>query len=228
MTKQNNNVIIGRNEKGCYTVNGTPLRSVTTYLGDVLGLPPTMVQFFHAKYGWDEAQRLMHIAGDYGTARHDELEEYYFKSHEVAGEIARRIEHIDNYFEEHNIKPLFGEQTLWSFKLKTAGKCDFIGIDIVNGRYYILDWKTGTKTAYKELMQTGTYGALFIERQNDLQGVKLPFPATIDNIYGLVVHIGKKDSVKPKFQVFTPADMKKGLKGFKSIVQIYNLKRSIK
>ncbi len=109
-----------------------------------------------AKHGWDESQAIMHEAGNRGSKVHQAIEAL------VAGVELKADEHFPNpntgQPEELSVeewealcsfndwvkttKPQFiqNEQTVISKEHNFAGTVDCVAI--INGEYYIIDWKT--------------------------------------------------------------------------------------
>ena len=135
-----------------YTIDGKEYPSVTTVLG---ALPqPTPLKLFiennpdaafiaaNRAYIGTLSHYYFECQNSTSLNRTAELEEVNLQfDTEENREIIKNIEtKIEFFLMENNLKPLYLEEKLWSHKLQTAGRCDYIGY--FNGKLSIIDLKT--------------------------------------------------------------------------------------
>jgi len=227
MTKKKAKVItkvIGRNDKGYYTISGNPdYISVTTGMSKVFGVPSSMIKYYYCKLGYDEAIADREAKGEYGTNAHKVLEDYFINGVHVPEDFTHRAECIAEKYNELGLEILAGELTGYSHKLKAAGTMDVLAI--YRDTIYIIDYKTGSQDKHKECMQLGTYGQMIIEMIKSGEFEHELIDKDIEyTVKGLVIHIGREDKT-PKFTTFDEDLMKEGAKAFKNVLNIIKYRK---
>lgn len=218
--------IIDRNTDGYYTINGELKLSITTLFKKVFGMPEGLLKNYFCKIckataGTLENGGAQHAYADrtgkanYGTEFHDKAHRFFFNAGVV--EITYKLLKIKKEYESRGIVPLEGEIVVYDNK--SAGRCDFIGINKDKKQLWIVDYKTGSEDKAKEVMQISKYGDMF----------KSMFPEYKDyGLYGLVFHVGRENTNTIKTRDYSNEQMSLGIEAFNRLLQIYEFMQIFK
>jgi len=192
-----------------YLINGEKYYRVTRILS-IIDKPE--LRNWYAKLGRAEAAKTLAISANFGTMMH-KLIEITLKNEEFHKEKydAKMINSIELFNKWLDTKKDFVieslEQHLWSSKYKYAGTCDCIAM--IDGKRYILDWKS-SKAIYNEyFLQLSAYMMAFKE----LTGLD------IDGAYIIRIREGEKEE-----QFKSKEELEKLFEVFKSAIILFDWK----
>lgn len=141
-----------------------------------------MARFLHAilnertltRYDIDEARGLhakrLKEAGDLGGKIHDWIKEYVAgRKPEIPAEeaVLRGVNAFLEWEKETKVKFIASEEPIFSKEYDYCGKLDAIGK--INGKLYLIDYKTGTGLYNDVMMQTASY----VEAWEEMGGEKI-------------------------------------------------------
>jgi genome maintenance exonuclease 1 len=157
--------------KRYYTLDdGTKLPSVTTVLG---AQKKDAIMAWRKRVGEETANKISAKASGRGTRLHNVVEKYLLnemsdmKMGSIMPDAKELFVSLRPILDEH-VGDIYGiEQSLYSDRLKIAGRCDCIGE--WDGELSIIDWKTASKQKEKRyiqnyFMQAAAYAEMFEER----------------------------------------------------------------
>jgi hypothetical protein len=211
----------GRNDKGRYEKDGKMYVSVTTVQRELFDVPIWLLKWY-CKLGFEQAMGVFKAAGTYGTALHHAFDTWFFKKEATQkvtdapfAEYTNRIRAIQRFIEREGIKPLFGEQTLYSEKDGVAGTCDFVGVKEEKKELWILDYKSGKEKRFKETMQVAQYASMFIENHSEY--------VTYAKVVALI-YVGKDDTVTPEIKIYPNDVVEYAARMFKCSIELLRYK----
>lgn len=153
--------------KRFYHVDGELFPSVTTVLSSI---PNPAIEEWKKSVGEEAAHTIVRRAANRGTAAHKMWEEYLKNDTNFSKGAMPLAIHLFKQLQpwlDRNIDLLYGNEiALFSKRLRTAGRCDAVGL--VNGRPAIIDFKTSNKQKTEEkihsyFLQVSCYALMFEE-----------------------------------------------------------------
>ena len=155
-----------------YLIDGKNLYPSSTTILNFYPQSTQLTQWI-AEKGWHESQEIKTEAGKRGTNVHEAIE-HLLKGGELSQEFYNleewhKISTFISWYKEYEPKIIETETTVVSKKYKFAGKFDCLAK--IDGRMYVLDWKT-SKSAYPHFaLQVASYAfALGEMRKINIEG----------------------------------------------------------
>jgi len=110
----------------------------------------------------------------------------------LSDEARKRLGHLVNWLEDNEVEVIATEFTIYNDEYGYAGSCDLFAK--VNGKYYMLDIKSGKSAHAETALQLTAYykGEYLVVEEDDGTVTKLPVPwEGLDNVGGAVLHLQK-------------------------------------
>ena len=246
--------IIKRNKDGFYTVNGKPYISVTTVRDDVLGMPESMVKFYHCKVFWEPYKKTV-------ISFHNQLNSPVFDT--FIGIVGNQVyqqaiedrdgkgkygtwahDQLYNYYYSDNKGMIHPDLTNRALQIDKIYKD--LGLESLEGETVLYSDKLKcagscddrrVSRKFKEPQywfidyKTGS-----AQKKKELvqisaygsfaQEMNMIPDDCRDNIHGLILHIGRNPDDHVSKTIFSPSQMKAGYKGFKHLLGYHNLNKT--
>ncbi len=153
------------NDKRFYHTKFGDYPSVTTVLGTK---PNEYIEEWRKSIGEKEADWILKEAGRRGSLFHNLVESYLKNEEVVLDTILKKMHFIKaKQFFDDNFEMIYANEIpLFSKKMRVAGRCDCVAK--INGKNYIVDFKTSKKTKeqneiYSYRLQTTVYSLMLKE-----------------------------------------------------------------
>jgi len=203
-----------------YTSSGERVPGVTTITGQLN--KPALIHWAW-KLGMDgiDYKTYRDAAADVGTLAHAMVVEHLGGPKVDLTQYSKNI--IDlaenallSFFEwedSHKIEPVFLEKQLVSDRCRYGGTLDcYAKMD--DGKYWLIDFKTG-KAIYTEMIyQLAGYAGLLTENQQLVQGTR-------------ILRIGRDENEGFEDKIFELSDLKTAYRAFIALTKFYHLSRKI-
>jgi len=210
---------VKRNPKGYYPIvhEGVEylLASVTTVLKRVFNKPG--IYGWYGKYGNDKCRKILTESGHIGTAVHKFIHWDLFEQTKGIKTVPslEMKQAVDNYFafkKEYKLKPILGEQTVYSLEYGFAGQLDLIGVvtDEKKKKVVLLDWKTSSGIYEDHELQLQAYYKAAME-------LKMLKPEEL-----WCVRLDKNSPINYNTDIAKYKPNKKSLRAFLGLLEVFN------
>ena len=141
-------------KKNTYEIDGKEYVRVTRVL-DIIAKP----EFYrwYAKHGYEWCVNYRDDRAAFGTRVHKEIQNFLEENNVWIDniEMGNVFNVFTDWYNSHDIEPVFLEKHLVSDELMTAGTCDFIGR--MDDKWMVLDWKTSKRVYDNYPVQVAIY-----------------------------------------------------------------------
>ena len=244
-------IIKKRNKEGFYTINGKPHLSVTTLINGVLGMPESMVKFYHCKVFWEPFKTaIINLLSQvepimFATVVNllgNQVYQQAIEDRDVKGKYGIWAhDQLYNYYYSDNKGMIHPDLTNRALQIDKIYKD--LGLEPLEGETVLYSDKLKcagscddrrVSRKFKEPQywfidyKTGS-----AQKKKELVQIAAygHFAREMnmipddyrDNIHGLILHIGRKPDDRVSKTIFSPSQMKAGYKGFKNLLGYYNL-----
>lgn len=202
-----------------YTTDGTLVPGSTTITG-LLNKPALVKWANNLGLQGIDSSKYVDKAARVGTLIHALVEAHITKTKpDLLDYTPLEIELANNGFykyldweKQHIVEPIFNEKAFVSEKHKYGGTLDFYCK--VDGKYTLVDFKSGKGIFNEHFLQTSSYSNLL--RENKYK---------VDQI--LILNIGRNEDEPFQTKVILPATEKKYFNMFKALVKVYYIKKEL-